>query len=348
MACLQWLNLLACWVLLVAVGLPGRAQAPAEASEEKLTTLHVYADLIQVPVLVLDSFGNRRKPVDPAQFRVSLDSGPEFRPRRVRQQGKDPIALGILLDTSEQDSARWLENVDFAIASLAPEGLEARDHVSVYGFDCKLIRSLNGMSANPAQLKVGVDVALKPWRTRLAERRRDCEDRVSLWDAMRFAVRDMTHLPGRRALLVVTPGAPSVSAPKWNELRSEAQQEGVAVFGMVPSSAQGWGRENAFSEVCELSGGLLMRGRSGVDRDQLGGFVAMLRERYIVEFRRARNEAAGSHSIVVTVGGRRAYVRPAGVAVSLPDPEAKADPTTVRDGAAEAPEFGKRRVLTPK
>ncbi len=175
MGCLWWRQMLLLCLLLTAIRLPGRAQEHTAGSEEKVTTLHVYLDLIQVPVLVLDRSLNRMKPVDPAKFRVSLDSGPEFRPRRVRQQGEDPIALGILLDTSEGDAKGMLKNIDFAVASLAPESLEVRDHVSVYGFDCHLTRSLNGISANPAQLKVGVDVALRRWKTRLTEQDRRCE-----------------------------------------------------------------------------------------------------------------------------------------------------------------------------
>ncbi len=347
MAYLRWRRILLCCLFLIAIRLPGQAQEHRAASEDQLTTLHVYLDLIQVPVLVLDSSLHRMKPVDPAKFRVSLDSGPEFRPTHVRQQGEDPIGLGILLDTSEGDAKGMLKNIDFAVASLAPESLEVRDHVSVYGFDCHLTRSLNGISANPAQLKVGVDVALRLWKTRLTEHRR-CEDRVGLWDAMRFAVKDMAQLPGRRALLLVSSSVSGSGGSGWNELRRQAQVEGVAVFGLVPSSLLGWGRENALSETCELSGGILSGVPAAVEKQQLARFVAMLRERYIIEFGRARNEEPGAHSLTVTLEDRRAVLRPAGVSVSLSDPGTKADPTTLRNNEANAPEYGTRRVLTPK
>lgn len=348
MGSLWWRQMLIGCLLLTAIRLPSRAQEQAPIAEDKLTTLHVYMDLIQVPVLVLDGSANRMKPVDPAKFRVSLDSGPEFRPRQVRRQGEDPIALGILLDMSEGDDKGMMKSVDLAIASLAPESLGSQDHVSVYGFDCHLTRSLNGISANPAQLKVGVDVALKRWKTRLAEKDRSCEDRVGLWDAMRFAVKDMAQLPGRRALLLVSPGVSGSGGSGWNEVRRQAQLEGVAIFGLVPSSLLGWGRENALSETCELSGGILSGVPSAVKKEQLARFVTMLRERYIVEFGRARNEAAGAHSLAVTIGDRHALIRPAGVSVSLPDPGSKADPTTMRNDEANAPEFGTRKVLEPK
>lgn len=348
MAWLRWHTQLACCVLLAVMRVPGRAQEKTGDSEEKLKTLHVYKDLIQVPVLVLDTYGDRMKPIDSAKFLVSLDSGPAFRPRHIRQEGEDPISLAILLDTSEGDVARLMENADLQVANLASGSLDPRDHVSVYGFDCKLIRSLDGTSANPAQLKVGVDVALAPWRTRLMAKSPRCGERISLWDAMRWTVRDMAQLPGRRALLVVTPGTNDVSGSKWNELRSEAQHEGVAVFGLVPSRALNWGREHAFNEICELSGGVLMQVHAAVTREKLAEFVAMLRERYILEFGRAGNETAGVHSMVVSVSGRTAYVRPAGVSVSLPDPAAKADPTTTRESGPDAPEFGVRKVLKPK
>ena len=348
MGCVRWHRFFLGCLLLTAIRLPGRAQEQAAVADGRLTTLHVYMDLIQVPVLVLDGSTNRRKPVDPAKFRASLDSGPEFRPRHVRLQGEDPIALGILLDTSQDDIKTMVKSIDFAIASLAPGSLRSRDQVSIYGFDCLLIRSLNGVSANPAQLKAGVDVALEPWKARLMKKDRHCEAEVNLSDAMRFAVEDMAHLPGRRALLLISSGVPGSDGSSWKEVRRQAQLEGVAVFGLVPSSSLGRGRENALSEACALSGGLLLGVPYAVEKEPLERFVTMLRERYIVEFGRARNEAAGVHSLVVTIGDRHALIRPAGVSVSLPDPAMKDDPTTVRGDGGNTPEFGTRKVLTPK
>jgi len=121
------------WLALALLGSSMlRAQTPLpptapDAVPEPLppiTTLHVYMDLIQVPVLVLDFNLQPLKPIDPSRFLVSLDAGPQFRPKHVRQEGDDPITLGILLDPSSE--AELMPRVAAAIAGLAPGSLHPR------------------------------------------------------------------------------------------------------------------------------------------------------------------------------------------------------------------------------
>ncbi len=79
----------------LAAGLDGAALA---AQDEAIPTLHVYANLIQIPVVVLSPFHMPLAPIAPSRFSISLDSGPQFRPTHVRTEGDDPISLSILLD----------------------------------------------------------------------------------------------------------------------------------------------------------------------------------------------------------------------------------------------------------
>jgi hypothetical protein len=65
------------------------------------------------------------KPMDPSGFRLSLDSGPRFRPTYVRREGDDPISLAILIDASKPDN-ELLPSLIKAIAALPPDFLHPR------------------------------------------------------------------------------------------------------------------------------------------------------------------------------------------------------------------------------
>jgi hypothetical protein len=356
---------------------PIQTPAPPPAAEEQtapqdanlpMHTLHVYMDLIQVPALVLDSERERMKPIQPAEFRVSLDSGPVFRPRRVRQEGDDPITLGILLDPNSEPTL--MPRLDEAVAALAPQSLTPRDHVTIFAMDCGLLRSLDDVPAGPAVLKAGIDGVLKRWlETRKVKHAPPCAQRVQLWDAMAFAIKRLGESPGRRVLLAVTAGSDGGSRTAWHDLLKFSQQKGVAVFGYALGSARsasfavmrasssvgtmmdaGGSREDPFDTICESSGGMIMPADPDLAGKQLIRFTQMVRERYILEFTRPRNDAPGEHNIVISLPrtAPRAYIRSAGVTILVPEGELANDPDTIPRDASDAPEMGKRKILKPK
>ena len=71
------------------------------AQEEKVPTLHAYANLVQVPTLVLDRDLKPIVPIAEGRFFISIDGGPKFRVTHARLEGEDPITLAILLDVSQ-------------------------------------------------------------------------------------------------------------------------------------------------------------------------------------------------------------------------------------------------------
>jgi hypothetical protein len=75
-------------------------------------------------------------------------------------------------------------------------------------------------------------------------------------------------------------------------------------------------------------------------------FVAMLRERYIVEFPRPANTTAGQHAMNVKVAKSNFFIRPAGISVPIPDRALLADPTTVPSDPSRTPELGTRKPMT--
>ncbi|MBB5327120.1 hypothetical protein [Tunturiibacter gelidoferens] len=164
----------ACTILLLLAAVVATAQSSPKAastaaqqtpSADATPTLHVYTNLKQVPVLVLSKDYERMKPIDPSGFRVSLDSGPRFRPTYVRREGEDPISLAILIDTTSPAN-ELLPALTRAIAALPPDFLHPQDHVSVYAIACTLIRTAFDTPANSSVLTDAVQRAMAPWQIR--------------------------------------------------------------------------------------------------------------------------------------------------------------------------------------
>ncbi len=350
-------------MLLCAVGLAGLAgiavlgtggavlaQSTPVPTEEPIPTLHVYANLIQVPTLVLGPKRERLKtPVAPDRFSVSIDSGPWFRATHVRQEGDDPISLSIVLDV--QGASELMGKMNAAVAALAPNALSAKDRVSIYSINCSLVQSLNDAPASSEALRVGANEALATWMDPNVK----CAQTVHLWDALAHVVADMSKLPGRRVILAVSDGYDTTSEHTWNEVNNLAQAAGVAVFGLtyVPShrdvsepSKLMWSSEDPFHSLCELSGGMVLLSAPSTLDFSLQRFVTLVRERYIVEFPPPANGTAGVHVKEIKIARSKDFIRPAGVSVHIPDPAVLADPSTVRSDPSHTPVVGTRRPMT--
>jgi hypothetical protein len=309
-------------------------------------TLHAYANLLQIPVLVLSPWLEPLPPISASKFAISLDAGPKFRPTHVRLEGEDPIALSILLDVGDSD-AQLMRDIDDVVAGLSPAFLRRGDRVSIYALDCTLTRSLYNVPADAAQLRDGVDTALRSWNGRGQRKQAGCKKAVHLWDALALMTENLSSLPGRRVILAVTDGHDRGSSNNWNELRRYAAASAVAIFGMgphelLPSS------ENVFDLVCGMTGGVVLTtDKRKIPRD-LEKFTDMLRARYILEFPRTDSAPAGPHSIDVTIRNSNAVIRSTGISVPITDPRILADPTTVPSDPSHAPQLGNRRILKPE
>ncbi len=334
----------------------------AVAQDAGVPTLHVYADLIQIPVLVLSKKQERVKPIARERFSVSLDSGPWFPASHVRLEGNDPISLAILLDV-HGDESELMPMAAKVLSGLAPGYLHPNDRVSVYGLDCEMVRSEQNAPVGPLSLKLGVTSVLHSWTARQvslsatdqhADKKRpaDCESQIHLWDALTYMTRQLSDQPGRRVILAMSSGVDGGSKTSWNDLREFAQSTGVAIFGVtyVPQTVAGslrWspGAENAFNAMCELTGGVVLLAVP-VDLDmQLKRFTEIVRERYIVEFPRPAHGLPGEHSLQVKIAKSHDMIRPAGISVPIQDAKVMADPSTVPIDPSTAPEFGTRKVL---
>ncbi len=225
-----WFCLLAIWIVLSNVV---AAQDAPKPQDEPIHTLHVYANLLQVPTVVLGPYLEQVKPIPENRFSVSIDNGPWFRATHVHLQGDDPISLTILLDANG-NATELMPKIGDAIAGLAPLSLHPKDHVSIYALHCSLIRSQDDLPADNADLKTAVANALQSWTNRKENKQEPrCQKPVQLWDALAFVVDKLSKLPGRRVVLVVSDGQDKGSKRSWNEVRAYAQYTGSAVFGMT-------------------------------------------------------------------------------------------------------------------
>jgi hypothetical protein len=322
-----------------------RAQDAPTLQDQPIHTLHVYTNLMQIPVLVLSAYRTPMAPIAASKFSVSIDSGPRFRPTHVRLEGDDPISLSILLDARESDED-LLPKIDSAIADLASISLQPHDRVSLFVLDCTLAQSLNGASVGQDAMKGAVDLALQDWmylrKNRHAPR---CKPSVHLWDALTLIVQDTYQIPGRHVILAVTDGSDRGSKASWDQVRVLAQETGVAIFGLTYETVgsgpfQNRSYENDFNSVCELSGGMVLTTTRRDEERTLRKFISMIRGRYIVEFPRSSNSTAGRHDFLVTIDKSAAFIRPAGISVPVADPAVLADPTTIRRDAQGEPVEG--------
>jgi hypothetical protein len=331
--------------------------AQAAPSADATPTLHVYTNLKQVSALVLTHDYQRMKPLDPSGFRISLDSGPLFRPTYVRREDEDPISLAILIDASKPYN-ELLPTLTKALATLPPDFLHPQDRVSIYAIDCTLIRTTYDTGANPAALADGVKKAMAPWQIRqtqseeLQKKNKNplpfCRAGLPLWDSMSEVLKDLDQQPGRRVLLAITDGGDDGSKTLWKDVLFHAQIRSETVFGLLstknpPSSGD---PEDKFKQICVNSGGIELQASEHTTIFRLKEFTQMVRERYILEYPRVPDEKPGVHTIAVSYRKRsNLYIAVTGITVPIASEDEKESRKTIQADPSRTPEYGSRNVL---
>jgi hypothetical protein len=330
------------FTLAVYLGCLQCATSAFPQNDDHVLTLHAYANLVQIPVLVLSSRMQRLPNLDAQQFVVRLNSGPTFHPTHVRLEGDDPLSLGVLMDVQGSKAGR-LRALGEGLASLVPESLHPVDRVALYAAGCDIV---HGSVSQPvgSQLRTLMDEVMQVVDPQESS---GCKDPDHLWNAMAYLSQKLATLPGRRVLLVVTDDAHPVKQELWVKLRDYANSEGVTIFALSAGSTELYraGEFEPLNAICELSGGLRMWSSDKSLPGALKGLVAMLRERYIIDFPRPNNIDPGKIVIEVSLAERSAFIRPAGLGVPIPDPKILADPSTVPGDPSEGTPIGKRGVL---
>lgn len=320
----------------LASGMPCMAQG----DETPAFTLKAYASVIQIPTLVLNSDREPLLRVDASRFPVSLDGGRKFAPAHVRPEGEDPLDITIFLDMS--GSQRHLISGFAKAAGKMAASLHPQDRITVYALNCNLVRSARNIISEPDSVTRAIDAALSSPGLNAGYPHGACPKAPLLWDAMTWAINQMTEKPARRVMLVVSEGQVRRGA-EWQTLHRYAAGHDVALFGLNDEFADRYdplGRKgDPFRRLCESTGGVVMYSERGDLETRLEEWVKMVRERYVLEFPRPQQLTEGTHQIQVTItGDAMAFVTPSGVGLSLPDPSSKNDPHYVpSDAGAEIP-----------
>ncbi len=332
--CTRKLLSLLCTLTTAALwALPCHAQNQPQTSLADGSTIHVYANLLQIPVLILSQKHQPLPPIDPAKFSVRLGKDQPFRPRLVRQEGEDPITLAILLDGSARDTLmpQMLES----LPGMADKQLSGRDRVSLYAMDgCRLRRFITLLPASGAAVKDSVEraVAFPPYDPNTRGTARCGEQPIGLWDAMDYLTRTLASEPGRRVVLAVTNGPrhrqpcdagnpAKERKPLWRNAvrRGGAQQDAPAGTCIFPHKRRLGGGPLA-ERVTEASGGMVLETTRNNLPYTFRYFVELLRGRYIVEFSRPSGLTGGTSVINIDCGQPRAFIRSAGTSVPIADP----------------------------
>lgn len=347
----------------------GAQTVPARDSTGGTYTLHAYTDLLQVPTLVLTQLHGTYLGLTSQSFSLSLDKGPKFHPTKVRLEGDDSITLAILFDLTTDDSSMFASFAK-AMSELPPGVLSARDYVSVYAYDCELVRTTEDKPATPDQLRASMQKVLTEGQEKARNgATQPCSSEKRLYDVVARVAQDIGDSPGRRVVLVISDGTDRHSLNNnWSNVARFAGSKSITIFGIRPVAKQteiglydpfnepgahGWWTmtdADPFGMLCGSSGGLVLAVNKGANgmTGQIRRVITMLRDRYILEFPRPLNGGPGLYSIKVTTNDPKAFIRPAGVAFPPRTRNPELPEGTLPEDQSKMPVVGSKPPDQPK
>jgi hypothetical protein len=289
---------------------PANTQPPAASSE-----------LLELPVLVTD---HEHRPVDDVkaeQFRIKIDRAEPIAPVALRLEKRDPLALTILIDAS-RDSFHDLGQLGDDLAGLAGISFLPADRVNLYAIDCTVARSLSNAVPDAETLRKAVADALAYPKLHDGKSSSACGKTVHLWDDVAIAISALSHMPGRRVLLLISSGEDGGSKYDWKTVQQYATDQGVAIFGLRdqrqadadtyrPSSlsvsnghtgasiAPTPGVRSAadLELLCANAGGLTLSSTTIFRKDAIADILFLVRSRFIVSIPKEVYSAGSSHSV---------------------------------------------------
>jgi len=355
---------------------PANAQTEAVqgTTPDSTYTLHAYTDLLELPTLVLTPLHGNYVGLTNENFSLSIGQGPAFHPTNVRREGNDSITLAILFDFTTDDNSMF---TSFAKALFAKplskptaDLLSSHDYVSVYAYDCELVRTTEDKPATPDQLRESMDKVLTEGREKARNgATQSCWSQKRLYDVVARVAQDIGDSPGRRVILVVSDGSDRHSVNNnWSTVARFAGSKSITVFGIRPAGkhtdievydpfkapgAHGWWtmtEADPFGMLCGSSGGLVLAvGKKTKEMSgQIQRVMTMLHNRYILEFPRPANGGPGLYSIKVTINDPKAIIRPSGVAFPPRERDPKLPEGTLPQDESKMPVVGSTRPDQPK
>jgi hypothetical protein len=279
---------------------------------------------LELPVVVVD---HQHHPVDDVrleQLKLRVGGGSSFAPTAMRKEGEDPVSLAILIDAS-RDSWHDLHEIDSDIAGLAGSALLPNDRITIYAADCTMTRSLRDAAPDAAVLRKAVDDAMASPNLHGGQKNSACGKTIHLWDDVALAVAALAKEPGRRVLLLVTPGTDGGSKYDAETVRQFAFDKGVAIFGLrdqrqadadtftrgALSTSHDMGNSvmtpqvasrdaSSLELLCANDGGAALVATPTFRKDALADIVLILRSRFILTIPKDAYQSGSSHSVKVS------------------------------------------------
>ncbi len=360
--------LLALFALALLCGsVQANAQSTPVPSADAPYTLHVYQDLLQLPILVLNRAQKSYTGLSAAQFTLRLDDGPPFHPRHTRLEGNDPLGVALVVDASQPGTLLLAKKLEALPPTQLTEWLNPTDTFSMYALDCHLVRSADGLPYAAARLQTTLATALAAPDLHKHDPGMTCGSKRKLWDSLAAVVSHLSQSSARRVVIVVSDGEDETSIMAWTALARYAGRFNTTVIGLRPQLSDYnvgtslnrmpiYARsteslipddENIFDLLCSGTGGVILPTQPRTFLESFKGVVDLLRGRYILEFPRPHDDTPGLHQIAVTVPDRHAVVLSAGIAFPPRSSTQDTDPGTVPSDPTQAPQVGHRKVLDP-
>ena len=304
------------------------------------TTLRVFITQLQVAALVMDG---DRKPVpnlDPTRFRLSFDGQKPFPPTLVRREGDDPISLAVVLDLSAPHA--YQDHLVDALAALRESSLLPHDRLLLFAADCRFLSMPGNLATLDAVRKAANLLISNPDLHRSGEKIGSCANHLQLWDGALVALQQLSTQPGRHILLLVSNGADTASIATLDHLAHYASFTATTVFTLVSNNGvQQSARANSPELLASSSGGWVLDPPGKDVAQSFASFIALLRNRYVLEFPRPSTLKPGNHQLAVSVAHSVYTVRNSGFWTPVSDPTTIKDPNTIRydgvDGGALNP-----------
>ena len=282
---------------------------------------------LEMPVLFVDHEHRPTADFKLEQLRVKVGNGEAFKPIAMRKEGDEPISLTIFIDAS-RDSFHELSQLGDDLAPAVGKLLLPEDRVSIYAADCTMTRSLNAAPPDVAVLKNAVKGALDYPTLHGGKSSSACGKTFKLWDDAAAAIAPLTHAPGRRVLLLISPGLDGGSKYDWVAIQQYAFDNSVAIFAlrdqkqadaddfergaMSASSGIGGGGEtispvaaprapNKIELLCANSGGLTLSSNILFRKDALADILFLIKSRFILTIPKDAYKPGTSHATKVSI-----------------------------------------------
>jgi hypothetical protein len=293
---ITFVSALACCVL----GWGQIAEPPQET-----TTIHVLADLIEVPVLAFKLPFRPEPGLTKSQFVVRLDGGTPFHPSHVRMEGDEPLHLTVVVEADTQDNPLLSQNLQSGLESWPPTLFNPSDRLSFYIYGCRLVRTLKEEHVSPRDQrdKLVRAVALPAFQSAMGGGR-SCP-RPPLDKLLETVMNQTADAGSWNVILWVVNAEHKADLKQFDRVRAFAAAQRTTVFaikylatGRFPASV--YSGSEAVNRLVSAVGGTTLHSAFGELGQVTETMIEDVRQRYIVSFPRPGNGTQGVHWLQIT------------------------------------------------